>query len=153
MNGREHMAQVLGATGIYKLTGDSPVDWELDAYGAGLQVLETAMAELEGELFALTAPSGRLAEWERLFRSQESGAELAVRREAAAKAIGLRPVPATLQAVREEILPIAGIKGTVAAEGSKLTITVEEYQGVTAKEAKRLLDRLLPAHLEWEIAT
>ena len=29
MSAREHLAQVLEGTGLYELTGSSPVDWEL----------------------------------------------------------------------------------------------------------------------------
>ena len=36
-------------------------------------------------------------------------------------------------------------------QDGKLLVALEEYQGVTAQEAQRMLDRLLPAHLEWEI--
>lgn len=36
MRARAHMAQVLEGTGLYSLTGSTPVDWELDAYSAGL---------------------------------------------------------------------------------------------------------------------
>lgn len=101
MTGGEHMARLLRATGLYTLPGDSPADWELDALAAGLDILEEAAAGLEEELFLLTAPARRLAEWEKLFRSQSSGAGLTVRRMAAAKALGARFERPSLRAIQE----------------------------------------------------
>lgn len=150
MTGGEHMARLLRATGLYTLPGDSPADWELDALAAGLDILEEAVAGLEEELFLLTAPARRLAEWEKLFRSQSSGAGLTVRRMAAAKALGARFERPSLRAIQANVLPAAGVLGTVQEEGGKLAVS-GSLQGVTLKEAKRLLDRLLPAHMEWEL--
>ena len=145
-----NMARLMGATGLYRLTGESPVDWELAAYQAGFAVIEEAMAALEAELFALTAPAGRLAAWELLFRRQASGAGLGFRRQAAAKALGLRYGPATLGSLCQEVLPVAGVEGTVGEQAGKLLVT-GVLRGVTETEARRLLDRLLPAHLAWEL--
>lgn len=150
MNSGAHMAQVLGATGIYKLTGESPADWELAGFAAGFQVIEEAMAGVESELFALTAPAERLREWEKFFRFQASAGELEMRRKGVAKALGLRCERASLRAIQETVLPIAGVEGTVAEADGKLVIT-GSLRGVTEKEAKRLLDRHLPAHMEWEL--
>lgn len=146
----ENMARLMRATGVYKLPGGTPADWELAAYQAGFGVIEQAMAALEKELFVLTAPAGRLAAWELLFRRQSSAAPLPVRRTAAAKALGLRFGPATLESIRQEVLPAAGLSGSVSESEGKLLISAA-LQGVTEAEARRLLDRLLPAHLEWEL--
>lgn len=50
MSAREHLAQVLEGTGLYELTGSSPVDWELAAYGAGFALLEERFDQLLGDL-------------------------------------------------------------------------------------------------------
>ena len=66
MRARAHMAQVLEGTGLYSLTGSTPVDWELDAYSAGFAPLEAAFDKLLADLFAATATRERLAQWEAL---------------------------------------------------------------------------------------
>lgn len=151
MSGGENIRRLMEATGVYQLTGTSPVDWELDAYAAGLALVEDAMEELEAELFIANAPARRLDQWELLLRPQWSTATLEERREALLKAFSAHTSPANLSAMGD-ILTAAGVKGTVQEEEGKLVITVEGYQGVTAREAQRMLDRLLPSHIEWEIA-
>lgn len=150
MTGGAHMAQVLRATGIYTLPGNTPADWEQDAYCAGLDSAEGELDALEQSLFALTAPAERLAQWEALFRAQASSGALPARRKGVAGALGLRFQRPSLRAIQEQVLPAAGIAGTVAEADGKLSIT-GSLQGVTEKEARRLLDRLLPAHMEWEL--
>lgn len=144
------MARVLRATGLYTLPGGTAADWELEAMAAGFAAAEEDLAALEAELFILTAPAERLSEWEKLFRSQASGAALDVRRNAAAKALGARFERPSLKAVQENVLPAAGVLGTVREEDGRLIIE-GSLQGVAPQEAKRLLNRLLPAHMEWEL--
>lgn len=144
------MAGILSATGLYKLTGVSPVDMELDAYGAGLGLIEADMALLEAELFVMTAPGDRLREWEKLFRWQASSGELEDRRRGVAKALGAWQGEMSLAAIAD-ILDIAGVRGEATYADGKITVTASGFMGVTEREAKRLLDRLLPAHLEWEL--
>ena len=76
MNAREHMGQVLEGTGLYDLTGSTPVDWELDAFEAGFAPLEAAFARLLGDLFVATASREQVARWESLFRPQPADAPL-----------------------------------------------------------------------------
>ncbi len=151
MTGGEHMAQVLRATGIYTLPGGTLADWEQEAFCAGLDKLEAGLDALEQSLFALTAPEEKLAQWEALFRAQASSGELAARRRGVAKALGLRFQRPTLRAIQEDVLPAAGIAGTVAEAEGRLMVA-GTLEGVTEQEARRLLDRLLPAHMEWELA-
>ncbi len=150
MSGGENIRRLLEATGIYRLTGSSPVDWEADTYEAGLDQAEAALAELEAGLFLASAPAERLEGWELLLRPQSSTASLEERREALRQTFSAWNRPANLAAMRG-LLAAAGVKGSVREEGGKLLVAVEEYQGVTAQEARRMLDRLLPSHLEWEI--
>lgn len=152
MSGGENIRRLMEATGVYSLTGSSPVDWELEAYTAGLDRLEAEMRALEAEMFIARAPAQRLEQWELLLRPQWSTASLEERREALLKALSAHAGPANLAAM-EDMLTAAGVKGTVREEAGKLVIHVESYQGVTAKEAKRMLDRLLPSHVAWEIST
>lgn len=150
MSGVENMRRILSESGAYQLTGDTPVDQELDAYGAGLETVEEQARRLEEDMFALTASPEILKMWELLYRRQASWADPDVRRNGVAKALSRRGAP-VLAGDAPGLLEAAGIKGTVREQDGKLVIQVEEYQGITETEARRLLGRLLPAHLEWEI--
>ena len=91
MRARAHMAQVLEGTGLYSLTGSTPVDWELDAYSAGFAPLEAAFDKLLADLFAATATRERLAQWEALFRPQPSTAPVEDCRDTVASRMAARP--------------------------------------------------------------
>ena len=91
MRARAHMAQVLEGTGLYSLTGSTPVDWELDAYSAGFAPLEAAFDKLLADLFATTATRERLAQWEALFRPQPSTAPVEDCRDTVASRMAARP--------------------------------------------------------------
>ena len=56
MGSRENMAGIMTATGLYKLDGSSPADWELDAYNEGLLAIRSEIEALLDELFVMTAP-------------------------------------------------------------------------------------------------
>lgn len=150
MNCVENMRKILGGSGAYTLSGESMIDWELGAYGAGLGPLEEEAQKLQEDLFAMTAGGERLAVWERMYRRQASWAELETRRRGVAAALSRRGGP-VLSGDMEGILAASGIKGSAQIASGKLVITVTEYQGVTESEALRLLGRLIPLHVEWEI--
>ncbi len=80
MTAAEHMAQVLRGTGLYTLDGDTQVDAELSAYGAGFALIEASFLELLGELFIETAAGYGLDCWELLFRPQVSAGTAGQRR-------------------------------------------------------------------------
>lgn len=147
MTAAENMASILTKSGVYKLTGDSPVDWELAAYGAGFQALAEQVSALEQEMLIGTAPAERLAQWEKLCLPQALSASLEVRRAVLGQCLASRGGP-----VAQDDLPglllAAGIKGTAAEGTDGLTVTVEEYLLPEAL-AKARLGRLLPANLAW----
>ena len=51
----------------------------------------------------------------------------------------------------KELLDIAGVRGEVEYGEGKLVIKAGGFLGVTKREAERLLDRILPAHISWEL--
>lgn len=150
MSGGENMRRVLADTGIYALTGDSPIDQEIDAYAEGLGSVEDQLECLEKDLFAATATAECLAQWELLYRGQASNADLETRRLAVASALALGNGPVTARDM-DGVLLVAGIRGSWLESGGKLVIQVQEYLGTTEAEASRLLGRLLPVGLEWEL--
>ena len=89
----ENMRGVLNAAGAYKLTGDSAIDQELEAYGVGLKAIEEQAQRLEDDLFAVTAGEERLGVWERLYRRQPSWADPDTRRRGVAAALSRRGGP------------------------------------------------------------
>ena len=126
------------------------IDQELEAYGAGLRPVEESLAGLEGDIFAATAGPERLGIWERFYRRQSSWADIETRRRGAAAALSRRGGP-VLPGDMEGILAAAGIRGAARIEGGRLLIHAEEYVGVTETEAHKILGRMLPLHLGWEI--
>lgn len=147
MRARGHMAQVLEATGLYRLTGSTPADWELDAYGAGFALLEERFDRLLADLFPSTAGRERLAQWEALFRPQPAQAPVEDCRETVASRFAARGFT---QAAVEGLLPGAGVRGRLLEDGSGgLTVLLGRLLGVTREEASRELGQLLPAHMAW----
>ena len=150
MRAAEHLREILNATGVYHLTGDTPVDWELEAYGAGFAVLEDAWEKLREELFLETAPKSRLDRWEELFRAQPSSEGEQERREALRVRFSVHPglhTPGEFSAM----LKAAGIRGAVRETEEGIRVALGRFLGITEEEARRELDRLLPAHLPWEL--
>lgn len=145
-----NMRRVLSGTGAYALDGSSMIDQELEAYGAGLRTVEDSLRQLEDDMFAMTAGDERLGIWEKLYRRQASWGDMNTRRRGVAAALSRRGGP-VLSGDIEGILAAAGIKGSASVRDGKLVITVTEYQGVTETEAVRLLGRLMPLQVRWEI--
>ena len=151
MTGGENMRRVMEASGVYKLTGNSPLDWELDACTAGLKTVWDRAEALEKELFLQTAGAETLENWELLFRPQAcSSATLEERRQALVKAMRPYPGPASLEVI-ESLAEACGVKAKAQEAQGKLLLQGEKLIGVTEKEARRMLERVLPSHLEWEL--
>lgn len=149
MTAAEHMRQVLAATGVYALTGETPVDWELEAYGAGFALVAGAVEDLLREVFLQTAPAGRLAQWEAGWPGGTCAASLEARREMAAQWMASRPGP--LQAGQlSGLLLAAGIRGEAAESGGGLAIAAEEYW-IPEAQARARLQKLLPVHMGWSL--
>ena len=49
------------------------------------------------------------------------------------------------------ILDAAGIKGSAGLEEGKMVIYVQEYLGITEAEAHKVVGRMMPAGVRWEI--
>ncbi len=148
MTAREHLAKLLSGTGMYQLTGSTPVDWELSGYGAGFALVEERLEALLGDLFAVTAGRQRLAAWEQLFRKQPAAAALEDCREMVHSRLSVRPDGVNLDAL-QALLPGAGVRGLLLENGKELTVVLGKLLGVTKAEAARELEQLLPAHLTW----
>lgn len=150
MTAEENMKKLLAQCGVYKLTGDTPLEWELAAYGAGFSLVEEALGEAEAGTFAATAPQEWLEEWEARYFSQPVQGDLATRRAMLKERLLPRTGPVTLADV-PGLLLAAGIRGTAEETGGGLVITALEYLAPKA-QAEKELGRLLPLHVPWTIA-
>ncbi|WP_300684008.1 hypothetical protein [Acutalibacter sp. 1XD8-36] len=150
MDSVENMRKILNGSGAYRLDGGTIIDQELEAYGAGLRPVEESLARLEGDIFAATAGPERLGIWERFYRRQSSWADIDTRRRGAAAALSRRGGPVLMRDM-EGILDAAGIRGSAGLEEGKMVIHVKEYLGITEAEARKVVGRMMPAGVRWEI--
>ena len=150
MKAGENMKKLLARSGVYKLTGDTPLEWELAAYDAGFSLLEEALSRTEAGIFADTAPQEWLDEWETRYFPQPVQADLVTRREMLKERLLPRKGPVTLLDM-PGLLLAAGIRGTAAEEGGRVVITPIEYLAPKA-QAERALGQLMPLHVAWSIA-
>ena len=144
----ERMRGILNGTGAYFLTGESPGDWDLNACGAGLDRLESAMDDLLANVFPPTMGEARLTVWEHLYRPQSSGAGLEERRTMLAERLAMNPRKLSLRDF-SSMLRGAGVAGELKETAEGLTVLVGKWLGVSEKEALRELNEILPAHLPW----
>lgn len=148
MRALDHMRQVLENTGLYNLTGNSPVEWELAAYDAGFTLVEERFDRLLADLFVDTASREKIAQWESLFRTQPALGGLEDCRETLRQRFSIHPDSFTFQAV-SDFLPAAGVRGLLMENNGSLVILLGRLMGVNQKEAERELNRLLPSHIPW----
>lgn len=145
----DRMRRILNGTNGYKLTGDSPADWELDACGAGLDRLEQEIDLLLGDLFADTASAERLDRWDRLFRTQPSEGTLEERQAILRERFAMNPGKFRVGEF-SPMLPAAGVVGEVKEAPNGLQVVVGKQLGLGEAEIRRELEEILPAHLPWE---
>jgi len=143
------MEKVLASSGVYRLTGGSPLEWELAAYAAGFALVEQGLEQAAQDVFAGTAGAQRLAQWEETFLPRPAGCPLEARREMLSARLRARPEPLVL-ADMPGLLLAAGIRGTAEEVDGVLRITPSEYLLPEAL-AKKELGLLMPLHLSWEI--
>ncbi len=143
------MREILNGTEAYRLTGESLADREINACGAGFDLLERELEGLLADLFISTASESRLAVWEQTLRGQASGGTPDERRAALAGRLSMNP-----RRFRPEDFPsllrAAGLEGAVREESGGLRIFLGKLLGIPGEEARLELDRLLPSHLAWE---
>lgn len=146
----ERMRKLLNDTGVYRLTGTSSADWEINAAAAGLESLESAIDRLTGDIFAETASSAAIDKWESLFRPQPSHANITERRQMLRARLSLNPTCFTPKSL-PDILAAAGVAGEALEEEDGLRVLFGSCMGITEEEAERELNDLLPAHILWRL--
>lgn len=150
MTAAENMGKILEESGVYRLTGETPLKWELAAYGAGFAALNEEWEDAFADIFAGKAGEERLSQWEAYFLPHPAGCPLAARREILAARLQARPEPISVGDL-PQLLLAAGIRGTAQESGGALVLTVQEYL-LPEAQAKAELARLMPLHISWSIA-
>lgn len=143
------MREALKSTGSYTQTGYSAADWETYACGAGIDLLDGEIESLLSDLFPATAGERQLGAWETLFFGQTETGTVEDRQKMAAGQLSQNPKRLTKKDF-SAMTAGAGILGQVEekSDGS-LAVVVGRRLGLTEAGAKKALDRILPAHLNW----
>ncbi len=153
MNALESMRSALRPLRLYSLEPSTVVDWELQAYAAGLEMAYGLLSELKNESFVLTASDYGLTSRETQFGvGGQNAAE--DRRTAVLKLGAITPNNFT-KADMERILEIAGLKAEIcentAANRLYINCLTENADDTARNVAKKAANMFLPAHLGAEL--
>lgn len=153
MNVLESMVSKLKVTGIYTLGGDSLVDYELQAYAAGLNMAIDALTQLEKESFVATASDYGISNRESQFQVAAYGSA-DDRRAALLKRGAITPNNFT-KADMEHALSTAGLNAEIcentAAQKLYVNCLGETAGNAVLQSALRVAKLFLPAHLNAEL--
>lgn len=149
MSAAERMRNILNATGAFKLSGETSADWETNSCGVGIDSLDEKITSLLCNAFAASAGENGLKSREKIFGWQTAGASIEDRRLSAAAQTAINPQKFTVEDL-PQMLTAAGIVGDISEENGTLKILFGRTLGITKEEAKRRLEKILPAHLQWE---
>lgn len=146
MNPLASMRLRMQETGLYALSGDTAVDWELEAYAEGLDLLYEQIYKLMRDLFPETADEDGLSLWESLFGLSGQGMEKEERRRRLLLRVSAVPgTKAGLIRLGESL----GIPVSIAEEPG--TIYCMAYSDPDEEEVSRFLRSFggfVPAHLQ-----
>lgn len=152
MQSAERMRTYLNESGCYRLTGDTPGDWELTAMGAELDRFSAELEQVVQNIFLGDLDTATLNSWEQCIRPQRSTADPQKRKQMLLARLKIHPHGSTL-ADCNSLLLAAGAAGelTENTDGS-LTVNLGGTYGLTDERVQQELTRLLPAHLTFELA-
>ncbi len=147
----ENLIRAHKPIGIYSITEDSNLSFELGAYGAGLELLQDELKEIEREAFFATAESYGLSMWEKLWGAQRSDLSVERRREMllARSAFGYEDF--TPEGMNK-VLRFLGVEGTIKEYPHVYRVTVEiDSKNLTSGQRNWIwsqLQAVFPAHIE-----
>ncbi len=146
----QRIREALKSTGSYTQSGYSSADWETAACGAGIDLADGEMESLLKDLFPSAAGDARLGSWEMLFFGQKETGPEDDRRRMVAGQLAQNPGRLT-RADFSAMIEGAGIVGQVEEQSDgRLSVLVGRRLGLTEEGAKKALESILPAHLEWD---
>ena len=150
MGAYDTMKRALAASGLYALGGSTNVDFELQAYAAGLDPAYDEMKTFQNESFLPTASGSGLESAERLLGISPSGTT-EQRRAAACALLGITPNSFTKTALEAEFAAFGmnvSLEENPAAQKIIVHFLKEPPCGRT--RAQMLLEKICPAHLTAE---
>lgn len=150
MSAAEQMREELNRTGCYRLTGETPGDWELNAMGQELDLLHAEVETLLHNLF-LTEPEERfLTACEESLAPQRVQATPAVRARMLRARAAISPACRTLQQ-HQTVLAAAGVYGSLVEQDGTIAILYGGFPGGSRAQAEAKLQELMPAQVSWQL--
>lgn len=149
------MKKSLLPTGLYRLDGNTAVDWELQAYAAALDPLRDDLAKLQDESFTATAADYGLR-YPELALGILWPAETTEGRRNTIFALGAVGADDFGREAFQKLLADLGITADVSEDAAKQTLTLhvkkEPVGGILAWE--QVVDRFVPAQIQivWDYA-
>ena len=151
MSTYEKIKKIYSSIGIYNITEESTISYELRAYSAGLDMLCDALSELERECFIPTAESFGLSKRELAFGAVRTDLTAEKRRDMLIKRSSFGAEDFTLKGMYKA-LGVLGVEGIITEYPGVNRVTVEiKNQGLTKGQRNWIvsqLQMLFPAHLE-----
>nr|WP_319489378.1 hypothetical protein [uncultured Caproiciproducens sp.] len=153
MRALESMLSKMKATKIYSLSGDTTVDFELQAYALGIDLVYDELAELEKESFIPTASDYGLVNSESLLQIGATG-NVEERKNAVLKRCAITPNNFT-KTDMEQIFIMEEVNATLCENIAEKYIYVNcmdaSPTGAAAKSILKAAKLYLPAHLNAEL--
>lgn len=151
MSTYEKIKAIHSSLGIYKITENSNINYELRAYSVGLDILSDALAQLLREYFIPTAEDFGLSKRERLVGAVRDDLGTEKRRDMLVKRSSFGAEDFTLSGMYKA-LGVLGIEGKITEYPKVNRVTIEvENKGLTKGKRNWIVSQiqmLFPAHLE-----
>ncbi len=151
MNVHEKLIRAHTPLGIYSIKEGSNLNFELQAYGAGFELVQKELEMLEREAFAGTADGYGLALWEKLWGAERDDLSIAKRREMLLARLSFGYGDFTLEGMIK-VLRFLGIEGNIKEYPHVFRVTVEvNSENLTRGTRNWIVSQLgavFPAHIE-----
>ena len=147
MGAYESMKGFLKKTGLYSLSGGTIVDFELQAYAAGLDALTEEFNELQRESFVNTSSGYGLENREEAFGLPHTG-ELADRRNAVLKLGAVTENSFTKDSLKS-LFEAFGLSADISEDtaNGKITVKFLKLPSCGISKAIKIVNNFTPAHL------
>ena len=147
MGAYETMKGFLKTTGLYTLSGSTIIDFELQAYAAGLDALTNEFTELQNESFVNTSSGYGLENREKALGLPHTG-ELADRRNAVLKLGAVTENSFTKDSLKG-LFEVLGLSADITEDTPNGTITVKflKIPSCGISKAVKIINKFAPAHL------
>ncbi len=153
MRALDSMCAAMKQTGLYTLGGNTCVDWELQAYAAGLNMVYDALTELENESYVETANSYGLSQREQQLGIAPVG-EIQNRRAAILGLLEITPFDSGRDAV-QRAMSAAGMPCELLEKTTEQKIYVNCFMQRADESVllngTKIAKLFLPAHLNAEL--